>query len=40
MEGGLFKRAIRRLFEKTGYPLDTLAKNSNGYLVPDAWSRP
>ncbi len=40
MEDGLFKRATTRLFEKTGYPLDTLAKNSNGYLVPDAWSRP
>ena len=40
MEGGLFKRATTRLFEKTHYPLGTLAKNSNGYLGRDAWVRP
>lgn len=40
MEGGSFKRPLSDLFEKTGYPLDHLDKNSNGYLGRDAWVRP
>lgn len=37
MEGDRFKRPTARLFGKTHYPLGTLDKNSNGYLVVNLW---